>query len=73
MTWNHRVLKRTVGDETFYEIVEVYYDKDGSVNGWTTPYLYSETPDQLRGILKQMESAIDKPVIDEATRAEIVK
>lgn len=42
--WNHRVMRRTVktvvngqdfGDETFDAVYEVYYNDDGSIEGWT--------------------------------------
>jgi len=35
MTWNHRVIQRTVHDETFYEFHEVYYNKAGQIIGMT--------------------------------------
>ena len=35
MKWSYRLLKTKDGDDDFYQIHEVYYDKDGKVNGWT--------------------------------------
>lgn len=39
MTWNYRVIKKEVhhaeGTELLYEIYEVYYADDGSIEGWT--------------------------------------
>lgn len=40
MSWNHRVVRRFypnthMDDSMLYEIYEVYYDKDGKINGLT--------------------------------------
>ncbi len=32
MKWNHRVLAHKDGDEMFFQIHEVYYDKKGKPN-----------------------------------------
>jgi hypothetical protein len=34
MTWNYRVLRRTGGSLTTWKVIEVYYDDDGSIDGW---------------------------------------
>ncbi len=45
MSWNYRLTKEDVyspgaGVETVYSIREVYYDKDGKVDGWTAEPVY---------------------------------
>ena len=62
MRWNYRVIE---SDSAWRAIHEVYYDDSGS------PSLYSEEPCGIgweRGedpevIMKQMASALDKPVL----------
>jgi len=42
MTWNFRVHKHTVesalGPETIYDVIEVYYNEDGSIWAYSHPY-----------------------------------
>ena len=39
MTWNYRVIEKEVchaeGADLLYEIYEVYYAEDGSIESWT--------------------------------------
>lgn len=34
-SWNYRLVKQLVGDETVVALHEVHYDDDGKVTGWT--------------------------------------
>jgi len=66
MTWNYRVVKRTVGEATGYGIHEVYYSDDGSPEMCSEhPSLpYGETPDELAQDLLHFAQALEKPVLD---------
>ena len=67
MFWNHRVLRRYEEGEEFYYIVEVFYNDEGGILGWSEKeYVFGETLDELDTILVWMKSALDKPVLDEA-------
>lgn len=68
MTWNHRVVKVTEGDELFYGIHEAYYHKgEGEPYAWTDEPVapIGETLDELRIELERMLAALDKPVIEQ--------
>lgn len=69
--WNHRVVREVVTyniteTEENHSIYEVYYDDEGSPNGWCrrthSPYGYSL--EDLRGELERMLRALDKPVLE---------
>ena len=78
MSWNHRVFKRIHrhkylhDPETLYEIREVYYDKDGKINGWSaTPDVIADSLDGLKWTLNKMMESCNKPIIDENNGEEI--
>src|SRR4051812_5696242 len=73
MPWNHRVIKTvhpipgTSESETFYQIHEVYYDKDANIPTSCTVTAVApggETIDELRAELERMLKCLDKPSID---------
>jgi hypothetical protein len=70
VSWNHRVIKKTYkqGEETThgYEIHEVYYDKDGRIDGWTEQPVnpYGDTVEELHADLAYFLNALDKPVLE---------
>lgn len=72
MFWNHRVIQRIddVGspyEETNLYIVEVYYDNDGSVIGWTEKEdVFGHDIEELRTSLTWMIESLDKPILNEA-------
>jgi len=69
MSWDYRILKRTVGEDTGYGIHEVYYAPDG------TPEMCSENPsipfgetaEELADDLLGFAEALKKPILDYAT------
>lgn len=65
MTWNHRVV-RFRDDEMgeYYEIKEVFYDKEGGLSGYSEATVLSETFPGLSRQLKMMKTATSKPIID---------
>lgn len=69
MTWNYRVLR--VGDESggcVYRIHEVYYDEDGSIDGWTVDPVQplGESLSELREDIRYFLGAFRKPALEEA-------
>lgn len=71
MSWNYRVVKMEYPNslvfttEQVLEIKEVYYDKDGNVNGYAdalTPL--GETIDELKESLCLILQALDKPILN---------
>jgi hypothetical protein len=69
MTWNYRVL-RTADEsgEPVYRIHEVYYDDDGSIDGWTVEPVQplGESLSELREDIRYFLAAFRSPVLEEA-------
>lgn len=68
MSWNYRVVrfKNNEDIEEYYEIKEVFYDKQGNVSGYTDSSVLSETFEGLLDVLDLMRSATAKAIINEA-------
>ena len=68
-TWNYRVLKKTCPDtdETTYQVHEVYYNDDGSIDCWNhtpvEPMGVSES--NLRNDIRSFLGAFRLPVMEE--------
>ena len=65
MSWNFRLLDRShLADGPWVEIIEVFYRTDGSLHGFTEPFINSETREDLvlnlQRIIKDIQ---DKPVL----------
>lgn len=67
MTWNYRVVKRTVNGTVMFEIYEVYYDETGDIEAMSlssmSPYGEDDVQ-ELRSDLIYMIQAFSKPVLD---------
>jgi hypothetical protein len=72
VTWNYRLVRREMGEDTIVSIREVYYDGDGAITGWTQkPVEMWATEEEggaaaLEWMLDRFRAALDQPVIDEA-------
>jgi hypothetical protein len=68
MTWNYRVVrfKNNEDIEEYYEIKEVFYDKQGNISGYTDSSVVSESFEGILDVLDLMRSATSKAVINEA-------
>lgn len=69
-TWNYRLMKRTYctdWDEDEYEIVEAYYNGDGSVRAWTErgAVVGGATPEEARHNYELQAEAFTLPVLNE--------
>lgn len=78
MSWNHRVVRRFypnthMDDSILYEIYEIYYDKDGNVDGITEEpiKIREETVDDLRKTIERLTKCLEQPIIDYDTLQEI--
>ncbi len=64
MSWNYRVVKHDC-EEDYYEIMEVYYDEEGNIDGYAdTGCPHGESPEGIRRCLELMYRALDKPIIE---------
>ena len=75
---NHRVVRRFypnthMDDSMLYEIYEVYYDKDGKINGLTEEpiRIREESMDDLRKTMERLTKCLEQPIIDYDTLQEI--
>ena len=78
MSWNHRIVRRTypnvhMDDSILYEIYEMYYNADGTVNGLTEEpiRIREETVDDLRKTIERLTKCLEQPIIDYDTLQEI--
>lgn len=65
MSWNHRILAHKDGDEMYFQIHEVYYDKDGKPEGYTANSVSvgSESLDGIKWVLDKMKECTSKPIL----------
>lgn len=67
MTWNHRVIRYEDGS---LEIVEVYYEDDGSLMGYSDATVYARAddeggaPDSLQRQVAWFLDSLDRPILD---------
>ena len=74
MTWNFRVVRFKDEDQEGgyrHEFVEVFYNEDGSLMGYSDPYLYSETLEGMQELAARLSDAAANPVIDEEEFGEL--
>mgnify|MGYP001030655988 FL=1 len=65
MGWNHRILAHKDGDEMYFQIHEVYYDKDGKPDGYTANGVSvgAESLDGINWVLDKMKECLEKPIL----------
>ena len=65
MNWNYRIIETEENGEIFLNIHEVYYDKDGTPNGYTeNPVTVNgEVVEDLKWVLNKMIECLDKPIL----------
>ena len=66
MSWNHRVMKMKDEEDDYYQIHEVFYDKEGNVESYTKNGVTvgGNNIEEVRWVLQEMLAALDKPVLD---------
>ena len=69
MTWNYRVIEKEVhhieGTDLLYEIYEVYYSEDGSIEGWTESEVSPSGSDleELQSDIAHFQNAFSRPTL----------
>lgn len=65
MGWNYRILAHKNGDEIYFQIHEVYYDKDGKPNGYTEngSMVYAYSLNDITWVLDKMKDCANKPIL----------
>ena len=72
MTWNYRIIKHrcpsriTTGEIEWFQIHEVYYDKDGKIELWSAEGCLpsGETKEELMADVEMMMQAFDRPILN---------
>lgn len=66
--WNYRTVERTIGGETCVDMIEVFYDAEDRIVGWTPASVEcAESLAELTDSLRMMaESIRDLPVLTPA-------
>lgn len=56
MKWNHRLVQmhRNPASDPWVQVMETFYNDDGSIAGFTDPCLGSEYPGQIESLLQRM-------------------
>jgi hypothetical protein len=67
MMWNYRVVrfKGENDEDTYYEIKEVFYNRDGSLMGYCDANVSGESFGDVIKVLDMMKTAAHKAVLDE--------
>lgn len=65
MSWNYRVLALEHDKEIYFQIREVYYDKEGIPNSYSTSpsYIESENISGMEWTLNAYKEALSKPIL----------
>ena len=65
MGWNHRILAHEDGELMYFQIHEVYYNKEGNPNGYTTNGVSvgGDTIKSITWTLNKMKECRAKPVL----------
>lgn len=63
MSWNYRVVKHDC-EEGYYEIMEVYYDEEGRINGYADAGCpYGENLRGIKDCMELMGKALNKSIL----------
>lgn len=68
-TWNHRVIRKTNGEEVWYGVHEVFFDEGGEPIMCTKEPLglYHVDDDPIKKLIEdfdRMREALDKPILN---------
>lgn len=63
--WNHRILAHDINGEIEFRIHEVYYDKNGTPNGYTMKddLVYGDSLKSITWTLNKMLKCCKKPIL----------
>jgi len=65
MSWNHRLLAHKDGEDWYFQIHEVYYDKEGNPKSYTENGVSvgAETIKGVKWTLNKMKQCLKKPIL----------
>jgi hypothetical protein len=65
MTWNHRVIKYVMDgpEPPTYAFVEMFYDEDGKMTGFTDPFTTGESLEEMTGLVARLDAATKHPIV----------
>lgn len=65
MSWDYRVLAKEYGFQIYFQVHEVYYDKDGVPNGYTAnPIIIGgESLEAIKWTSYRIKEATKKPIL----------
>ena len=65
MSWNHRILAHKDGEGMYFQIHEVYYDKDGNADSYTANGVSvgAESLEGINWVLDKMKECTNKPIL----------
>lgn len=68
MTWNYRVVrfKGENEEDTYYELKEVFYNRDGTLMGYSDATVSGESFADIIKVLDMMKEDAHKSVLDES-------
>lgn len=66
MTWNYRIIKKSLSGKSTFEVHEVYYRPDGSIQGWTENSIIptGDTVEDLKKDFSRQLLAFEAEVLD---------
>jgi hypothetical protein len=66
VSWNYRIIRRTFKGHASYQIREVYYRPDETIEGWTENPINpaGETPEELKQDFSRQLLAFESPILD---------
>lgn len=66
MSWNYRIIRRQFNGRVSYQVHEVYYRPDGTIEGWTENPINpaGETPEELKQDFSRQLLAFESPILD---------
>jgi hypothetical protein len=65
MSWNHRILAHKAREDWFFQIHEVYYEKNGIPYGYTKDGVSvgAESVEGIHWVLDRMRECANKPIL----------
>jgi len=66
MSWNYRIIRRNFKEHTSYQVHEVFYRQDGTIEGWTENPIIpeGETPEELKQDFSRQLLAFESPILN---------
>ena len=67
MSWNYRIVRFDGAfDEPYFELKEVYYDRDGKPTGYCDATVVGETFEEVISVLDLMKEGATRAILDDS-------